>query len=44
MEIGIPSKLSGKIEERLLKVVVAFCGDLIVLKILLSVEDNLTLP
>lgn len=37
----LPSKLPGKIQERFLKIVVALCGYLIVLQILLPVECNL---
>lgn len=37
----IPSKFSGKVKKRLLKVVIALGWDLIVLQILLPVESNL---
>lgn len=40
-ESFLPSQLSGEIQERLLKVIIALCGNLIVLEILLPVECNL---
>jgi len=40
-EIWLVEELSCEPEERLLEVVVALCGDVVVLKVLLSVESNL---
>ncbi len=40
-KVGLPNKLASKIQKRLLVVVVALCRDLMILKILLSVESDL---
>jgi hypothetical protein len=41
VNISVPSKLPGKIQERLLKIVVTLCRYLIVLQVLLPVEGDL---
>ena len=41
VELVVSTQLAGEPEERLLKVVVRLCGNVVVLQILLSVEGNL---